>query len=1045
MDNWPSDVIRPGMRVRIKSAPDRIGTATDQLEGSERRRRVLVMFDGDGADAVLFSSLEPVESRRLGDFERFEAGMFGSVAHLRKEITYRRLSGKLANLIYSLNTTNTQFLAYQFKPVLQFLDSPSNGILIADEVGLGKTIEAGLIWTELKARTDARRLLIVCPAMLREKWVDELANRFGVAAQIVDAGELVSKLESARARPFEEFALVASLQGLRPPRGFDEGKMNNGSAKLGRFLDGLEGESPLIDLVIIDEAHYLRNENSQTHKLGQLLRPATESLVLLSATPIQLRNKDLFNLLNLIDEDAFPYEFSFDDALHSNAPIIELRDKVLAGLASPEDFPHAFQKSENQSFFRESLQIEHLITNPPSIEDLKDPKTRSELADQLDRINPLSKVVTRTLKREVTENRVVRDPRALTAEMSEIEQDFYERVTSKVREYCSINELSTGFILTTPQRQMSSSMAAACRGWQKKYDQHYRADLEELINELDDDVEGELDIPNAMGELVAELVFISHEVGSYEALKQNDTKYAHLLKSLKEYWSQYPEGKIILFAFYKDTLYYLHERLSEDGFGSVVLHGGMDKNKIIREFKTGDQHKILLSSEVAAEGVDLQFSSVVVNYDLPWNPMRIEQRIGRIDRIGQEAERIHIWNLLYADTIDQRIYDRLLSRLDIFKIAMGSMETVLGEQVRELTRDLLGHKLTAEQERQRIEQTALALEKNKRDQERLEQEAVQLIAHGDFIQNKVRAARELGRFISGEDLFIYVRDYLVDKHPGSRLIQSEKDLDWYYCELSTQARAEFNSFLTNTHLQGRTQILSYNALPLFFNNQQGRPLNGVERVTQDHPLIRFVTAGLKTSGDTASDYSVHAIRLPLIESAGAEPGIYIYAVSRWSVSGALNTEKLAYAVKKLGSGETLGSDQSEQLVNTSALKGTDWLSAKNELDTKATAELFDDARIELENSFDQHRAAMKRENTDRIRMMVATLQKELENKSDRIQDKIQAYRSSGEPQKLRMIKPEEGKLKKIRTKLHDRIAEIELRKKVDVSPCFIAGGVIKVS
>jgi superfamily II DNA or RNA helicase len=1045
MDNWPSDSIRPGMRVRIKSAPDRVGTATDQLEGSERRRRVVVMFDGDGADAILFSSLEPVESRRLGDFERFEAGMFGSVGHLRKEITFRRLSGKLANLIYSLNTTNTQFLAYQFKPVLQFLDSPSNGILIADEVGLGKTIEAGLIWTELKARTEARRLLIVCPAMLREKWVDELANRFGVAAQIVDAGELVTKLESARARPFEEFALVASLQGLRPPRGFDEGKATNGAARLGRFLDDLEAENPLIDLVIVDEAHYLRNETSQTHKLGQLLRPVAESLVMLSATPIQLRNKDLFNLLKLIDEDAFPYEFSFEDALHSNAPIIELRDRVLAGLAFPEDFPQAFRESQKRTFFGESAQIEHLITHPPSVEDLKDPKSRSELADQLDRINPLSKVVTRTLKREVTENRVIRDPRALTAEMSVIEQDFYESVTSKVREYCSANELSTGFILSTPQRQMASSMAAACRGWQRKFDQHYRSDLEEMVNELDGDIDNEIEVPTAMGALVAELVEISQEVGSYDALKANDTKYAHLLKSLKEYWSQYPAGKIILFAFYKDTLYYLHERLSEDGFESVVLHGGMDKNEVIREFKSSDKQKILLSSEVAAEGVDLQFSSVVINYDLPWNPMRIEQRIGRIDRIGQEAERIHIWNMMYADTIDQRIYDRLLDRLDIFKIAMGSMETVLGEQVRELTKDLLGHKLTAEQERQRIEQTALALEKNKRDQERLEQEAVQLIAHGDFIQNKVRAARELGRFISGEDLFIYVRDYLVDKYPGSRLVQSEKDPDWYFCDLSTQARAEFNSFLSSNHLQGKTQILSHNASPLFFNNQQGRPLTGAERVTQDHPLIRFVTNGLKSSGNKASDYSVHAISLPRVESAGIDPGTYIYAVSRWSVSGALNTEKLAYAVKNLESGETLDSDQSELLVNTSALKGKDWLSAKNELDTVAAAELFEDAREELEKIFDQYRASMKRENTDRIRMMVATLQKELETKSDRIQDKIQTYRSSGEPQKLRMIKPEEGKLKKIRTKLNDRIAEIELRKDVDVSPSFIAGGVIKVS
>ena len=135
--------------------------------------------------------------------------------------------------------------------------------------------------------------------MLREKWVEELANRFGVSAECVDADELLTKLESIKARPHQDFALVASMQGLRPPRGFIQGNAKHGAAKLGRYLDGLDGDDPLLDLVIIDEAHYLRNETSQTNKLGQLLRTVATNFVLLSATPIQLRNKDLFNLLKV--------------------------------------------------------------------------------------------------------------------------------------------------------------------------------------------------------------------------------------------------------------------------------------------------------------------------------------------------------------------------------------------------------------------------------------------------------------------------------------------------------------------------------------------------------------------------------------------------------------------------------------------------------------------------------------------------------------------------------------------------------------------------
>jgi len=125
---------------------------------------------------------------------------FGRLNDLRRNLTFVHLSGKLANVVYSMDTTNTDFYAYQYKPVLTFLESPAGGILIADEVGLGKTIEAGLIWTELRARYGARRLVVVCPAMLREKWCDELRERFGVDAVQLSASELVNELKRNKHR-----------------------------------------------------------------------------------------------------------------------------------------------------------------------------------------------------------------------------------------------------------------------------------------------------------------------------------------------------------------------------------------------------------------------------------------------------------------------------------------------------------------------------------------------------------------------------------------------------------------------------------------------------------------------------------------------------------------------------------------------------------------------------------------------------------------------------------------------------------------------------
>ena len=300
--------MNPGDKVRVFDSPSRVGTLSSEPAAGAGVRRRLLVNSSDGEEYVLEASLEKVQRESRDPYELMCRGDYGRTLDLRGAITYFRLSGKLANLIYSLNTTNTQFLPYQFKPVLQFLDWPSRGNVIADEVGLGKTIEAGLIWTELRARQDARRLLVVCPAMLREKWKEELGNRFGVRAEIVDAGELLARLQVAQDRPQEEFALVVSMQGMRPPKGWNDRKepSKSAAAQLARFLLEAEANDPLLHLVVVDEAHYLRNAQTQTHRFAALLRPVADGLILLAATPIQMRSTDLFNLLHLLDEDAFP-------------------------------------------------------------------------------------------------------------------------------------------------------------------------------------------------------------------------------------------------------------------------------------------------------------------------------------------------------------------------------------------------------------------------------------------------------------------------------------------------------------------------------------------------------------------------------------------------------------------------------------------------------------------------------------------------------------------------------------------------------------------
>ncbi|WP_338648202.1 SNF2-related protein [Pseudomonas sp. ML2-2023-3] len=1040
-------ILNPGDKVRLKANPARLGILGNETDGPAHRQRVLVSFLDGSEDFVLPSTLEKVENKPLRPYECIERGRFSGEDDLRAAITFHRLSGKLANLIYSLNTTNTQFLAYQFKPVLQFLDSPCNGILIADEVGLGKTIEAGLIWTELRARLDAKRLLVVCPAMLREKWRDELANRFGVLAEMVDAGDLLKKLQAVRERPQDGFAVIASMQGLRPPRGFNSPDQvsQRSAAKLARFLEDAEVDEPLLDMVVVDEAHYLRNKGTQTNLLGRLLRPVASSLVMLSATPIQLRSSDLFNLLNLIDEDAFPYEESFRYSLEANAPIVRLRDRILAGPITRTDFVEGLDEALEARFFEDNEQITYLRGHAPSNKRLADPKGRAELADQLDRINPLSKVVTRTLKRDVHEGRVVRAPYAIRATMSGSESDFYEQVTEAIRGYCVARAVSTGFMLTIPQRQMSSCMAAACRAWQKKHAALEQDELEETLYDLQGDLlEEKAPQPDEMGSLLSALVDIAREVGDYETLRHNDSKYAELLKNLRIYWADNPGKKVVLFAFYRQTLAYLAERLREDGYASVLVQGGMDKQQALARFQEPQGPSILLSSEVASEGVDLQFSSLVINYDLPWNPMRIEQRIGRIDRIGQEAERIMIWNFMYADTIDERVYDRLLDRLNIFTCALGSMEGILGEQIRELTQDLLTHKLTPEEETQRINQASLAIENTNRQQEELEAQATQLIAHSDFIQNKVRAAKELGRYIRGEDLLSYARDFLIVHYPGSRFVPSDRDPMEYDLELSVQARVEFAEFVDLYRLQGRSQLLSQRPKPLLFENRQGNPSSAFERVTQDHPLIRFVTDRLRQAGKSPAKFPVSAIDLAAFEVQGFEPGIYVFGIYRWTVSGTRDIERLEYVVRPFQNDCFVDGELAEHLVNTAALCGSQWLSVANELDTEAAAAYFDACRDQLDERFDEFQSAQGREDRDRLKMMKKALQSHLDKQVERLITTIQSHRSSGEERRMRMIPAAEGKLKKLRNRFQERIAELELKSGGSSDKNFVTGGVIRL-
>ena len=1003
-------------------------------------RRWQVSFP-EGIQYVPDDQLEEVTEGGDDPLDLLHRGRFGDGLVLRRTITHARLTGRLADVIYSMDTTGTDFYAHQFKPVVKLMNSAGRGLLIADEVGLGKTIEAGLIWTELRSRFDFRRLLVLCPAVLREKWQRELRKRFGVDADILDADGTLARLQRADEEGYTaQFAIVASLQGLRPHRGWDEygdDESTRASSRLARFLDGRSQNDPLVDLCIIDEAHYLRNRETMTSVLGRLVRAVADYIVLLSATPIHLRSDDLYGLLNLVDEDTFSRRHSFDEILQANKPLVRAREIVLRG-ANVEDTVTKLRTellcARRHPLLRSSHQLRALIDEEVWSSDIGQHGVVARLAERLERVNLLGHVVTRTRKRDVEERRVVRLVEAPVIHLSPPERAFYDAVTDLVREYCRKRGTHEGFLQVTPQRQMCSSMPAALRSWQ-------RGSTVETGNVLEGPEDDERP-------LRSELVARAQELGNLGELWQNDSKYAHLRQHLRSLLEGDREVKVVVFSYFRPTLAYLHERLRQDGIRSIPLHGGTsDKDETVLGFHESPDHRVLLSSEVGSEGIDLQFARVVINYDLPWNPMRVEQRIGRIDRLGQRADKIHVRNLFYAETIDARIYKRLFDRLKIFEGALGTLEPVLGDMVQALMKDLFSKHLTPEEEAERIDQTRRALAQRQHLEEKLEQEAAHLTAYGDYILNQVKAARDLHRSISAEDLRSYVIDFVSLHYRGSEFRQVGDDPMRFDVSLSNNSRQDLGTYIKRQRIGGSTRLVqdSVNRVPCRFKNTAVPDLRGREEViSQFHPLVRFVADRLNEPEQ--QNRPAVAVRVSAAES-GIElrPGLYVFSVQRWSVRGLRDMERLHYAAAFLhadSAAEVVAPEVAERLIVTAAGKGVGWPGVRGVVGLDNLVEAVAERCIAAsDRAFDRYVDDRRAENDDRARVQEQILDERHQRERGVLERVLQEHRVRG---RHRLVPATEGRLRALEARVERLRNGIAQRRSLQSSNATVCVGIIEV-
>jgi superfamily II DNA or RNA helicase len=1040
------------MLVRLKGDPQRYGA----FQGTSIRagRTFARVQLPTGIAHWPLTEVEPVPAVREEPIGFLRNGSFSEPARLRQVLAHIRLTGRLADLIYSMEATNTEFHAHQFKPVLKMLASPTGNLLIADEVGLGKTIEAGLIWTELRARFDLRRLLVVCPKALCRKWEAELAGKFGLDARIMSPADLLDMLESPE-RMARGFVAICSLQGLKPPRGWDDPaapQHRRPAARLARLLTERAEDDPLFDMLVVDEAHHIRNPETRNNFLGRLLQPTVQHQVFLSATPIHLRNTDLFSLLSLIDPETFRHESILQEIIEANRPIVEAREAALAG-ATVDGIRAKIAAAAEHPLLAGTQKIAVLLDGLARLSDPLPRGERARLADELEQVNLLANTVTRTRRRDVQELRVVRDVRVFRADMHPVERDAYDAITGVVQQYALDRDVPGGFLLATPQRLLASCLPAAIARWRRRAVDPMSEDGDAGDH---DSETATTEAPEEYRPLVGLLAEACKRLPSRDLLERHDTKFEAFLAALHEFLASHPAEKVIVFSTFLDTLDYLDRRLQVAGIKCLVFHGNVaDRDAVLERFETDGSVRALLSSEIGSEGIDLQFCRTIFNYDLPWNPMTVEQRIGRVDRLGQASESVTIVNLLHRNTIDDAIYSRLYDRLRLCEQALGGFEAVLGDEISRLTADLLAGRLSPAQEAQRIDQTSQAIENRLKIERQLEDEAAALIAHGDRITASIRAAHEMHRWIGARDLARYLGDALASLFPGSTIRDLGRD-DEYELSLSQDARGSYAEWLQSRRLPGGR--LESELRPV--RCRLGRPVGGrhgkargAEPITQTHPFVRFLT-GRVAETDAPKLRPAVAARVKAAAIKGdppLSPGRYAVLAELWRFGGQVEQERIAYAGLALADGGTIEDDAAERLLLAAAESGTLWPEAEVELDCDALAESCEANLLErLATRFFEERATRRAEGDDRAAIQLRTLEQRLKEERARLLERIERHRSAiaggiGDARRAgSQITRAEGKLRKLEDKAALRRASIERGKSQTAQQEQLAVAVVEV-
>ena len=553
-----------------------------------------------------------------------------SAAFVRFAAAFSRVKNELASGSVVDVSESVIPLPHQRYALARALETNSCRYMLADEVGLGKTIEAGLIIKELETRGLIERVLVVCPKGLLTQWEAEMQEKFGERFTIILPEEYQTlKKVTPDDNPFASFNHVLSpMDAIKPIEeraGWTQEKVDQYNRD--RIESVVAGSW---DLIIIDEAHRVAGQSTDVarHKLGQMLSQASPHLLLLTATPHSGKTEPFMRLMRLLDEEAFP-----------NAKAI-VREQVAPFLIRTEK-REAVDNEGNPLFKKRHTQVLEIEWLP-----------RHELQRQL------------------------------YEEVTEYVRNGYNKAIRERKNYI-------GFLMILFQRMVSSSTVAIIDATQRRLhvlqsqvDQLHSGNYADLVeNDTEESLKEALmllstNIQEEMQDL-SRLLALAKQA----SLDCQDAKQEVLLDIIEKIHRHEPDAKIILFTEFVATQDSIRQLMEYNGISTTLINGSMsldERNASLQQFRTEKQ--MLISTDTGGEGLNLQCAHIVINYDLPWNPMKIEQRIGRADRIGQTND-VLVYNFILKDTIENRVRTVLESKLAVIlqELGIDKLQDVLDE------------------------------------------------------------------------------------------------------------------------------------------------------------------------------------------------------------------------------------------------------------------------------------------------------------------------------------------------------------------------------